>query len=810
VTIYKVKTSIDKNQMRTKNLLILVTIFLSLDVALNSQSLSTLELELPTSDEIREARSDGENLIYITRNGLYRVNPFHEVDSFLLPSDLTLSSNSLSNIFANNFAINSFGQISLNAKRGSSFVTISTSDNFATFNETETPRGRIHYFGKDTIVAFSGVCSDFTFPTTSYSIDNGENYISSNSSLCPLPFYGKTVRINNQLHLFGSNSSTNGFDPNADCYTNSYFSIESMDGSSDRFRDPSLDFNERNCNRMNTTIESNGTKYVMENIFDTLVQVPLYGAVSPIHRPFNIGTVPSGLLYVNPISREHFIVSNNIESSRIFHRRSFTEEFEELLLIDSIGIINNIEFDDFGNFFLISHNKIFYSTGVEQFSNRISGKYFLDLDSSCAYDSLDILLDDNRLFYSTDGSREQVTFINDGLFSIGVEEGETTFNSGLDDTVWGICPNKDKVTVTNDSVYLHNIPVMPIRDCNDISITYGSTPLVRCFTSRMEINIQNTGSKTASNFITDLQLNSNLEITSSNIPYNQNSNTYSFSIDSLTPFQSSKIILEIFVTCDIDLGKEVCLTSLLTNITESCYEDMAFTFCDIIVGSFDPNDITVFNQMIKPDNVFEKEETILYRIRFQNTGTADAFNVRIENPINDKLNLATLEIINSSDNYEVLIQDDSLIFYFDNINLPSVDFDSLGSQGFITYKINSYPDIEYGSIVDNSASIFFDFNEPIETNNSEVIIDRPSSTSSLQKQRVRFSPSPTSDILNLIDNNNYYTSYKIYDLTGKVLDGGVINSNSISMGNKGIIGLVVIELSNETGDREVSKVVVVE
>lgn len=801
-------TSIDKKQMGIKNLLILVTLFLSLDVALNSQSLNTLEVNLPTSDEIREARSDGENLIYITRSGLFKVNPLLEVDSFLLPPDLTLSSNSLSNIFANNFAINSFGQISLNAKRGSNFVTVSTSDGFATYTETETPRGRIHYFGKDTIVVFSGVCSDFTFATTSYSVDNGENYVLSNSSLCPLPFYGKTVRINNQLHLFGSNSSTNGFDPNADCYTNSYFSIESMDGSSDSFRDPSLDFNERNCNRMNTTIASNGTKYVMENIIDTLAQVPLYGAISPIHRPFNIGPVPSGLLYVNPISREQIIVSNFLESSKIFHRRTITEEFQELLVTDSIGIINNIEFDNFGNLFLISHNKIFYSTGIEQLSNRISGKYFLDLDSSCTYDSLDILLDNNKLFYTINGGREQVTFVNDGLFSIGVEEGETKFNSDLDDTVWEICPNEDKVTVNNDNVSIHSIPVMPIRDCNDISITYGSTPLVRCFTSRMEINIQNTGSKTASNFVTELQLDFNLEITSSNLPFSQNSNTYSFNIDSLTPFQTSKIILDILVSCDVDLGEEICLTTLLTNNAESCYEDMGFTFCDIVVGSFDPNDITVFNQMIKPDNVFEKEETILYKIRFQNTGTADAFNVRIENPISDKLNLATLDITNSSDNFKVLIQDNLLIFYFDNINLPSVDFDSLGSQGFITYEIDSYPDIEYGSIVNNSASIFFDFNEPIETNNSEVIIDRPSSTTDLQRQKVGLSPSPTNNILNLIDNNNRYTYYKIYDLTGKVLDIGFIDSDSISLGNKGINGLVVVELTNEIGDREVSMVVV--
>lgn len=796
--------------MKIFTYLLIIVINICLGTVLCSQSLEVIEVDISPTSEIREAHTAGNELLYITREGFYRLSPLLELDSLTLPPGLTLASNILFNIRTNNFAANSFGQIVINARKGSNTVTLSTDDDFLTYSEVNSPRGQLHYFGKDTLVSFAGVCSDATFPRTSYSYDNGGSFTSSNSGLCPLPVNSKSVRLNSELHLFGTNSSTNSFNPNADCYTNSWFSPESLGGGNSRFRDPTLDFNEGNCGSMNTYISSNGMKFLIENIRDSTVsQVPIYGSISPKDRPVNIGEAPAGILYISPVSREQFIVNDDYERSRVFYRTNISQNFQELLLNDSLGVIQDIEFDEIGNIFFIERNRIFRSNGVNQLSTRIIGKYFFDLNSNCIFDSLDVSIHNDKLLYSTNGNGELIQFVKDGVYNIGVEQGVTEFTSSFDNTIWGICENENKIEVNNDTITIHDIPISPIRECNNLTITFGTTPLIRCFNSALNLNILNTGSTNTNDFTVNLQLDSQLQIMSSNLPYSQSSDTYSFSVNSLRPFQSSKIELEIHIDCNAQLEEHLCLTAQVTDNIDYCSMNLPISYCDRVLGSYDPNDITAFNQSITPDSIFEKGEAIIYRLRFQNTGTADAFNVRIENPIDERLNLSTLEPLSSSDDYTMSLRENKIVFYFDNINLPSEEVDSLGSQGYVTYKINSYPDVENGSVIDNVASIFFDFNSPIETNNSEVLIDKPSSIYEISDNGIKLSPNPTSNELNIIGSDIQYSRYRIYDITGNLLDLGRIQSDKILVSNKGVNGLIIVEIFNRFGDREVIRCVVI-
>jgi hypothetical protein len=82
----------------------------------------------------------------------------------------------------------------------------------------------------------------------------------------------------------------------------------------------------------------------------------------------------------------------------------------------------------------------------------------------------------------------------------------------------------------------------------------------------------------------------------------------------------------------------------------------------------------------------------------------------------------------SSHNYDFYLEGSTnpiLVFDYKNINLPDSASNPLGSQGFVKFKISPNPNTPLGTLVENHASIYFDFNDPIVTNTAWVTIDNP-------------------------------------------------------------------------------------
>lgn len=61
-------------------------------------------------------------------------------------------------------------------------------------------------------------------------------------------------------------------------------------------------------------------------------------------------------------------------------------------------------------------------------------------------------------------------------------------------------------------------------------------------------------------------------------------------------------------------------------------------------------------------------------------------------------------------------EDRTLIFLFEDILLPGSTTNLPGSQGFVTFEISAHPDLDDFSTIDNTAGIYFDFNQPVITN----------------------------------------------------------------------------------------------
>ena len=117
-------------------------------------------------------------------------------------------------------------------------------------------------------------------------------------------------------------------------------------------------------------------------------------------------------------------------------------------------------------------------------------------------------------------------------------------------------------------------------------------------------------------------------------------------------------------------------------------------------------------------NLPTSQDTILYTVRFQNTGNDTAFNIRIEDILDKKLDWTTFHPITASHDYRTELNRETglVTFYFDDILLPDSTTSEPESHGFVMFGIASLENLEDKTEVDNTASIFFDFNPPIITN----------------------------------------------------------------------------------------------
>lgn len=136
--------------------------------------------------------------------------------------------------------------------------------------------------------------------------------------------------------------------------------------------------------------------------------------------------------------------------------------------------------------------------------------------------------------------------------------------------------------------------------------------------------------------------------------------------------------------------------------------------------SIDPN----FKECLQGNKVdIDKAgEFLYYQVHFQNIGGDTAFNVVITDPLDEKLNLSTLELVNSSFPCNVSLKGNEVEFFFDDIKLPAQLVNDAGSNGFVVYRIKAKNPLALlnDSIV-NNAAIYFDFNLPVSTNNVSTL-----------------------------------------------------------------------------------------
>ena len=190
-----------------------------------------------------------------------------------------------------------------------------------------------------------------------------------------------------------------------------------------------------------------------------------------------------------------------------------------------------------------------------------------------------------------------------------------------------------------------------------------------------------------------------------------------------------------------------------------------FELSQTVVNSFDPNDKRILEG--EEITIDKAGDFLHFIVRFQNTGTATATNVRIQDDLEEKLDWSTFQEVSISHEGEIVVNQNIINFIFNNINLPTEEEDREGSKGFVVFKVKPIiGTIHIGDVIRNRASIFFDFNSPIITNTAEITYVENLSISDLNELKVQYYQNPVKNQLHL-ESIDMITTIEIFDLLGR-------------------------------------------
>ena len=225
--------------------------------------------------------------------------------------------------------------------------------------------------------------------------------------------------------------------------------------------------------------------------------------------------------------------------------------------------------------------------------------------------------------------------------------------------------------------------------------------------------------------------------------------------------------------------------------------------CRENIGAFDPNDKQAFPRGYGNQNFIKANTDLEYLIRFQNTGTDTAFNVFIHDTLSNLLNVSTFRLGASSHPVELEMTENGIaLFKFNNIMLPDSNINESASHGFVQFKISQEQDLSDGTIIENEASIFFDFNEPVITNIVFHTIGENFITVNTQKLflpnlAVRTFPNPFEEEVNFEIEGQQFQSIQlnVFDLTGRLIRTSTHTGNQFSFSrNQLLSGMYVYTL----------------
>jgi PKD repeat protein len=431
---------------------------------------------------------------------------------------------------------------------------------------------------------------------------------------------------------------------------------------------------------------------------------------------------------------------------------------------------------------------------------KICGNVYRDINKNCAYDTFDQPLREITIKFNTTPVTYAYTNAS-GYYQIYLPKGSYQISQVLtfrNPPINQLCPASNAaITVnatTGGATYCNNNFYDTTSLCPDLAVgIFKVANLTPGFVSKKAVRYANRGAIPIAGVVLKYRFLSGLTVLgSTTATYSVSGNVITWNLGTLPAYTSGTKLVNLQVPTTLALGTAVVDSVWIEPAGGDCDQsNNSATYNDTCVGSYDPND----KAASPAGDISPSVKTLDYLIRFQNTGTAPAHNVRIEDKIDDNFEKASLTVNDFSHTMNSYFDDNGKIYFeFPNIMLPDSGTDYEASQGYVSYSIKLKDNLALGTKLKNTAEIYFDFNEPIITNTTVNTIVLKSSSgvkTEVDGLNVSIYPNPTQNLatieVNLDKASNI--SYTLFNIQGKLV-------RQEDLANKAI-GLVKHEINLE-------------
>jgi len=428
-------------------------------------------------------------------------------------------------------------------------------------------------------------------------------------------------------------------------------------------------------------------------------------------------------------------------------------------------------------------------TNNAQCPERLNLVAFLDENTNGIKDANENFFNYGNFVYNINSGVSIYANSNSGYFSIFDSNPTNSYNlsfavnSNLTSYYSSTSTYSNITLPTGSGTTTYYFPVTLIQPYNDLKVSllpYGSPR--PGFTYQNWISYRNNGFQNINGTITFVN-NPLVTITSiSQTGTTPTSNGFTYNFTNLAPNEARwfTVTMQVPTIPTVNLGDVITNSVTITPLTGDAFpDDNQMSLSQIVVGSYDPNDKTEAHGGKIDIDDFTSNDYLTYTIQFENTGTANAEFIRVEDFLDASLNPSSIEMLGSSHAYNMRRIGNQLIWNFYNINLPPTSINPTGSHGFIQFKIKPTAGFTLGDIIPNKAFIYFDYNPPIITNEFQTEFVQSLKTTDFDSSNFVLYPNPTNSNINvsLLNSSEAINSVEIHDLLGKKIKE-VINSSS--------------------------------
>ncbi|MFL5752275.1 MAG: T9SS type A sorting domain-containing protein [Bacteroidia bacterium] len=238
-----------------------------------------------------------------------------------------------------------------------------------------------------------------------------------------------------------------------------------------------------------------------------------------------------------------------------------------------------------------------------------------------------------------------------------------------------------------------------------------------------------------------------------------------------------------------------------------------------VTGSRDPNEKSVIPKGEGPNgNILQSDSTLLYTVHFQNNGNDTALTVVVVDTLSQFLDPSTIVPGASSHPYTFDLSGQGIMtFTFSQILLPDSLTNEPASNGYFNYTIKQKANNPYGSVINNTAYIYFDFNSAVVTNTTVNTIVAPVGIikySDAGKNMLLY-PNPTANsfMLQYEAKEEGTLKLEIYNLMGELIRSQQLSSKQKGKNLERIdvnglsIGIYLVKLSGKE-QQQVQKLII--